>query len=302
MLNFDTGQLAALAEVIRTGSFERAAAVLGVTPSAVSQRIRALEERQGVVLIRRSQPCTGTEAGMRLFRHAEEVALLEHALERDLGGRDPAKRQTIRIAVNADSLATWFPAALAAAQAADPWLLFDLILDDQDHSADWLRRGEVVAAVTAHAGPVQGCDSAALGALRYLETASPAFVARHFPDGVTPQALAAAPALTFNRKDTLQARWIELKTGAGIVPPTHFLPASQAFVDAALLGLGWGMNPEPLVRPLIAATRLVALDPVLPLDTPLHWQTSRVARAALAPLTQAVRRVVPDWLVPATDG
>ncbi|MFD0982799.1 LysR family transcriptional regulator ArgP [Tropicimonas aquimaris] len=298
MLTIDTAQLAALAEVIRTGSFDRAAAVLGVTPSAISQRIRALEERQGAVLIRRGQPCTGTEAGMRLFRHAEEVALLEHALERDLGGGTPASRQTIRIAVNADSLATWFPNALAAAQAVDSGLLFDLILDDQDHSADWLRRGEVVAAVTAHASPIQGCDSHPLGALRYLATASPDFMSAHFPQGVTREALAEAPALTFDRKDALQARWISMKAGDGIVPPTHFLPASQAFVDAALLGIGWGMNPEPLARPLIAAGKLVALDPDLPLETPLHWQTSRVARAALAPLSAAVRQVAREWLEP----
>lgn len=299
MLKIDTAQLAALAEVIRTGSFDRAASTLGVTPSAVSQRIRALEERQGAVLVNRSHPCTGTDAGMRLFRHAEEVALLEHALQRDLGGRDPAVRQTIRIAVNADSLATWFPAALATAQAADLGLLFELILDDQDHSSDWLRRGDVVAAVTGHAAPVQGCDSTALGALRYLATASPDFMTAHFPDGVTREALETAPTLTFDRKDALQARWIELKTGAEMRPPTHYLPASQTFVDAALLGLGWGMNPEPLARPLIAEQRLVALDPALPLDTPLFWQTSRVARAALAPLSAAVVRTAPGWLEPA---
>ncbi|MFV0359629.1 LysR family transcriptional regulator ArgP [Tropicimonas sp.] len=296
MLNLDTAQLAALGEVIRTGSFERAAAALGITPSAVSQRIRQLEERLGTVVIRRGAPCTGTDTGMRLFRHAETVAMMEHSLMADLGATR-GERLSLRIATNADSLATWFLPALSAAQADDPGVGFDLILDDQDHSADWLRRGEVTAAVTAHAEPVQGCDSTALGALRYIATASPAFAERHFPQGVTADALRTAPALIFNRKDALQERWIAEKTGLPLVVPTHFLPASQAFVDAALLGLGWGMNPEVLVRAHLATGRLVALDPALPLDTPLYWQSSRATRAALTPLTRAVREAARHYLL-----
>ena len=72
--------LAALAAVVREGSFERAARKLHVTPSAVSQRIKQLEERTGQVLVQRGTPCTGTEAGRRLCLHLEQVALLENAL------------------------------------------------------------------------------------------------------------------------------------------------------------------------------------------------------------------------------
>ena len=53
----DYAALAALAAVIREGSFERAASALHVTPSAVSQRIRSLEERVGCALVVREQPC-----------------------------------------------------------------------------------------------------------------------------------------------------------------------------------------------------------------------------------------------------
>lgn len=300
MLNLDTAQLAALAEVLRTGSFDHASGVLGVTPSAISQRIRALEERLGTVLIIRGQPCTGTEAGRRLFRHAEEVALLERSLNTDLGGKEMLTGpRPVHIAANADSLATWFPAALAEAASDARDLRFDLTLDDQDYSAEWLRRGDVVAAVTAHGVPVQGCDSHAIGALRYIATASPEFMARHFPQGVTPVALAQAPTLVFNRKDELQSRWVKLKTGATPLIQPHYLPASQAFVDAALLGLGWGMNPEPLARQHLESGRLIALDPALPLDTPLHWQVSRIAREALAPLTAAIHRAARRNLISA---
>lgn len=292
----DYALLAALAAVIRTGSFERAAQQLHVTPSAVSQRVKLLEERMGAVLVVRGQPCTGTPAGQRLCQHVERVALLESELHHDLPSLAPATPPvTIRIAVNADSLATWFVAAMAA-MAEVRGCLFDLVLDDQDHSADWLRRGEVLAAVTASAKPVQGCDSTPLGALRYIATASPAFVRRHFPnglnaDGLNEQTIAQAPCLTFNSKDRLQALWLRQALGVEVAPPTHWLPSSQAFVDAALAGLGWGMNPEVLVAGHLRAGRLVALMPGQPLDVPLFWQRSRIASSTLADTTSAVRRV-----------
>jgi LysR family transcriptional regulator (chromosome initiation inhibitor) len=281
----DYALLAALAAVIRTGSFERAAQQLHVTPSAVSQRVKLLEERLGTILVVRGIPCTGTPAGQRLCQHVEQVSLLESELRHELPGIQHAGPPvTVRIAVNADSLATWFVAAMAQT----PDCLFDLVLDDQEHSADWLRRGEVLAAVTASAKPVQGCDSTPLGALRYIATASPAFVRRHFPEGLDDASLARAPRLTFNSKDRLQTRWTRQAFGTEIASPTHWLPSSQAFIDAALAGLGWGMNPEMLVAGHLRDGRLVALVPDQPLDVPLFWQRSRIASSTLADITRAV--------------
>jgi LysR family transcriptional regulator (chromosome initiation inhibitor) len=285
--------LMALAAVIRTGSFERAARQLHVTPSAVSQRVKLLEERLGTVLVVRGQPCTGTAAGQRLCQHVEQVALLESELRGALPGLSPADGPlTLRIAVNADSLATWFVAAMAEL----PGCLFDLVLDDQDHSAEWLRKGEVLAAVTASAAPVPGCNSHPLGALRYRATASPDYLRRHFADGVTVDALAKAPCLTFNRKDQLQAQWLRMvlndcDPAQAPTPPTHWLPSTHAFVDGALAGMGWGMNPDPLVVDHLAAGRLVELVPGRPLDVPLYWQQSRIAGTALGDLSRAVLQV-----------
>ncbi len=285
----DYALLAALAAVVRSGSFERAAQQLNVTPSAVSQRVKLLEERMGTVLVVRGSPCSGTPAGLRLSQHAERVSLLESELRDGLPGLpQDGPPVTVRMAVNADSLATWFVAAMAETSAKTGDLLYDLVLDDQDHSADWLRRGEVLAAVTSGGKPVQGCDSTALGALRYVATASPAFLRRHFPDGVNAASLARAPRLTFNGKDRLQAEWTRQAFGAEIASPTHWMPSTHAFVDAALAGLGWGMNPETLVAAHLRDGRLVALVPDQPLDVPLYWQRSRIASRTLADITRAV--------------
>lgn len=267
--------------------------MLNVTPSAISQRIKALEEKLGTVLVIRAQPCRGTVAGTRLARHCDDLRLLEQGLARDLGGTLQADRPTLRIAVNADSLATWFIPALAAL----PDVLFDLVIDDQDHSEALLRRGEVVAAVTALPDPVQGCDCHALGKLRYIATAAPGFHRRWFAQGVSVTALADAPALTFNAKDRLQTDWAQQIAGQRLTLSPHVIGSSQAFVDAALAGLGWGMNPEPLVRALLAAGRLVALRPDSPLDVSLYWQASRLAGTALSPLTRAVRAAAAGMLI-----
>lgn len=291
----DPAHLAALAAVHRRGSFELAATDLHVTPSAISQRLKALEERVGTLLIRRGTPCTATETGLRLIRHHDELALLEHALAADLPGIAPGPA-TLRIAVNADSLATWVIPALAATEG----FLFDIVIDDQDVSQDWLRRGEVAAAVTSHPGPLQGCDTIPLGALRYRATASPAFMARHLPDGPTPQALARAPAVVFSEKDRLQHLWADRVTGGATARtgfPIHRLASSHGFVDAALAGLGWCMNPESLVARHIAEGRLIDLAPGIPLDVPLHWQFARLTAPALAPLTRALQEAARAVLI-----
>jgi LysR family transcriptional regulator (chromosome initiation inhibitor) len=291
----DYALLSALASVVRTGSFEKAAEQLNVTPSAISQRIKLLEERIGTVLVVRGQPCLATEAGQRLCQHVEQVALLESSLRQNLPGLQPESRPvTLRIAVNADSLATWFIPAMA--QTED--FLFDLVVDDQDHSAEWLRRGEVVAAVTSHGKPVQGCNSHPLGALRYLATASPSFVERWLPDGLDEQSATRAPCLVFNRKDQLQAMWLRRALGVDVRPPAHWLPSSQAFVDAALAGLGWGMNLETTVKEHIREGRLVALAPSEPLEVPLYWQQSRIVGPLLADLTRAVLATARAMLPP----
>ena len=299
----DTPLLQALAAVVREGSFERAARALHVTPSAVSQRIRQAEERVGTVLVVRGQPCTATEAGARLCRHAQTVALLEKELRRDLPGLAPEPasrgRGSLRVAINADSLGTWFVDALAAFAQEDDTLV-DVLIDDQDHTSTWLKRGHVLAAVTSTATPVQGCKSRKLGALRYCATASPAFVARWFPQGLTAAALAEAPSLVFDHKDRLQEDWVRRVIGRDkrrdVDLPAHRLPSPQAFVAAALGGVGWGMNPEPLVRSHLAAGRLVELQPGRPLDVPLHWQMAQLPMAPLQALTRHVTRVSALWL------
>lgn len=287
----DYSALRAVSAVVQTGSFEKAAGILNVTPSAVSQRVKQLEERLGVVLIARGAPCTATEKGEWLCRHMENVGMLEGELLGHLPGLvdpgEPRQRVTLHIATNADSLGTWFVTAMSNFARRSQYLL-NIAVDDQDHTAGWLQRGRVIAAVTSLEKPIQGCRRISLGALRYHATASPEFIARYFAEGVTPEAIRNAPALTFNQKDRLQSRWIRQALGEDLTYPTHWLPSTQSFVDASLSGMGWGMNPAQLVREHLESGRLVALIPDTPLDVPLYWQMNRIAADRLTQLTHEV--------------
>ncbi|MEH3091130.1 LysR family transcriptional regulator ArgP [Agrobacterium cavarae] len=296
----DYAGLRAVAMVVQTGSFEKAALALHVTPSAISQRVKQLEERLGAVLILRGNPCTATEKGEWVCRHMEHVGMLESELFSQLpallSSDEVSSRVTLHIATNADSLGTWFLKAVSAFTHQSGFLL-NVAVDDQDHTAEWLQRGRVLAAVTSLEKPVQGCRVTPLGFLRYHATASPAFIDRYFPKSVTETELAQAPALTFNQKDRLQQQWISQVFGASIVHPTHWLPSTQSFVDAALLGMGWGMNPALLVRDHLAERRLVELVAGTPFDVPLFWQVNRLAADRLKSLTEVVVEVARRELV-----
>jgi LysR family transcriptional regulator (chromosome initiation inhibitor) len=285
-MTLDPVHLATFQAVIEHGSFDAAARVLHVTPSAVSQRIKALEQVVGQVLVRRTRPCVPTAAGQPLVRLGGQVALLEHeALDAARGALSGHARTRLAIVVNADSLAGWFLPALTVLPDVD----FDLHTDDEGHTADMLRDGTVMAAVTTERVPVQGCRVQRLGAMRYLAVASPAGHRAWFAGNDPAEAFTTAPMIRFNRKDTLQHRFARTITRRDIDPPTHFVPASASFTEAIRLGLGWGLVPEDVAHNDIAAGRLVQLADGHHLDVPLHWQYWRLESAALTALTAAVR-------------
>ncbi len=300
--SLDYAQLAALVAVAREGSFEAAAQALHISPSALSQRIKALEQSVGGVLLVRGKPSTVTPLGVPLLRHAQQVALLEQGLlsqwQSD-GGADAAKAATasLAVAVNADSLNTWFVGA-AADFVRLTGALIDVRVDDEAHTQEMLRRGEVLAAVSARAGAVQGCRSLRLGSLRYRATASPGFVARYFPDGLVSAAWARAPVLRFNAKDELQHRWLRRLTQLDVDPPAHRLPSTHAFVMGCEAGLGWALNPERLVREALTCGRLVDLAPEHPSDVTLYWQASRLRLPLLETLTACVQAHAREQLLP----
>ena len=273
-------QLEALVAVVERGTFEAAAAVLHITPSAVSQRIRSLESEVGQVLVRRGSPCTPTPVAEPLLRLARQTRLLQEEATAALGATTAT---TLAVAVNADSLATWFRGVLDAAAGWDGVAL-RLHVEDQAWSAGLLRRGDVLAAVTSEPTPVQGCSVTRLGTLRYVAAATPALLERHRRGDRTDWA--ALPMVDFNEKDSLQLSALR-RRGRALPRVVHRVPTSADFLEAVRRGLGWGMLPEPQLAEV--AADVVPLRALGAVDVPLHWQRWRLGSTLLDRLTDAVR-------------
>lgn len=282
-MEVDLAQLRALRAAVDAGTLDGAARDLHVTPSAISQRLKALEQATGRVLLVRSRPVRVTDHGRAVLRLAREVELLAADTARELA--DAARPVTLAVAVNADSLGTWLLPALAPLRDE---VLLDLHRADQDDTTALLRDGTVVAAVTAAATAVPGCTSTPLGALRYRPVAVPAFAHKWFRDGLTAAALGRAPVVHFDRDDDLQRGWLRRRTRGRADPPAHYVPSTEAFVQAVLAGMGWAMLSDlQLADPALSST-VVVLDPRAAVDVPLHWQRWKVRSPSLERLTETV--------------
>lgn len=289
-MEFPADQLRAFAAVIDTGTFDAAASRLQVTPSAVSQRIKALETQVGTVLIRRGKPAQPTTAGTVLLRLARQVDLLAAEAMAELsGGGIPdhemaPERAAVSVVVNADSLATWFPGTFTLL-AQDARLELEVLRADESVSAELLRSGAAMAAVTTDGRAVQGCTTEFLGTLRYSAMASPAFRKQWFA-GDPASGLAVAPVVDFDRSDQLQRSLLRSICGSEVRPPTHYVPDSSQFVRAVVDGLGWGMVPDAQDP---GQDSLVVLDPGWTQDVALYWQRWKLDSPALGRVSNAVR-------------
>ncbi|WP_042382511.1 LysR family transcriptional regulator ArgP [Streptacidiphilus melanogenes] len=282
-----------LLAVVDEGTFDAAAAVLHVTPSAVSQRVKALEQRTGRVLLTRTRPVRATEPGQVVVRYARQLARLEGDARTALGmdGESDAEAATaptwLAVAVNADSLATWFVPALAAL-AQDARIHLDLRREDESHTTQLLREGEVLAAVTSSPDPVSGCSVRRLGSMRYLPVATPRFATRWLT-GEPAQWAPRAPVVCFDRRDDLQDAFArELTGGRPAGRLRHYVPSSEGFAQAVTAGLGWGLVPEEEATAGLRSGALVEFLPGRTFDVPLFWQQWRLDSPALATVAEAV--------------
>jgi LysR family transcriptional regulator (chromosome initiation inhibitor) len=270
-MDVDLPQLETLVAVIDEGTLEAAARRLHITPSAVSQRLRALEVATGRVLVQRGRPATVTAAGEPVLRLARQVGLLVADTGRHLAPSGPGGAPVVPIAVNADSLATWALPALAPLAGTT---CLDLHSSDQTHTSALLRAGTVMGAVTSDAEPVAGCRVTPLGSMRYLPCAAPAFLDRWFADGPDAAALSAAPVVVFDRRDDLQHAYLRRHLSTTTDVPIHYVPSSADFLSAVALGFGWGMVPE--LQLTGGRHAITPFDPAGAVDVVLYWQQWRL--------------------------
>jgi LysR family transcriptional regulator (chromosome initiation inhibitor) len=305
-MDFQLDQLRAFIAVIDSGTFEAAARELQVTPSAISQRLKALELAIGRVLVQRVKPVRTTASGETVLRFARQITLLQNdaltALDANGGATDAvgqhdihARFTSIPLVINSDSLATWALPALARVQAVHR-VTFDVFREDQDHSTARLRDGSVMAAITSVSEPVQGCVVRPLGRMRYRPMANRQFVEAWFRDGVNAETLGRAPVVIYDRTDDLQDRYLHQRAGKAVSPSRHFIPASSEFASAVYLGLGWGMLPDAQIAQHEASGELVEFDPGAFMDVPLYWQQWKLHSPLLAAVADEIERTAAEQL------
>lgn len=290
----DARQLEALAAVLEQGGFGPAARALNLTLAAVSLRIKGLEASLGQRLLVRGKSVRATPAGQALLAHVKQLRLMESDLigglprGRSRGG-DPW--QSLGVAVNADSLSSWFLPGVAALLARHK-LLLDVLIDDQDHTHESLKNGDVVGCVSTQTQAMRGCLAESLGVMRYRCVASPARVRQcHTAGGaLSVHRLLAMPAVIFNRKDGLQDAFL-VQHFQLTAPqyPRHFLPAVDAFESALAHGLGWGMVPEGSLAGRAAPLQLAEILPGSAVDVALYWHHWERESESARRLTQAVK-------------
>lgn len=285
-LMFDYKLIEALAMVAREGSFDKAAKSLYITQSAVSQRVKLLEELMGQVLIVRSTPPKVTSAGRQLLKHYLQVKRLEDDLMEDVGKPSNGGYASLAVGINADSLAIWF------LETIRPFLLEEQVLleirvDDQEQTHRLLKDGEVMGCISSQEQPMQGCRIEYLGQMNYHMMAVPAFASRWFPNGFTLENVRLAPALMFDRKDDLHHKFLHQVIGE--VPaslPTHYVPSVEKYAEFLTMGLAYGMLPDMQSTPLVHTGQLIDISPENYVSVNLYWHCWSLKSKLLEKFTQ----------------
>ena len=282
--------------VAETGSFEQAALRLNITASAVTLRLQTLEKKLGHVLIVRERPCRPTLAGQSLLHYLQHSKLLEHNFLQNLTGQTANAFYQVNIATNADSLATWLLPLLKDLLIEEK-IVIHFQVDDQSQTHHLLEAGLVNACVTTESEAMKGCVAEYLGEMHYRFVATPDFIQRWFGQGVTRNALRAAPALIFNEKDDLHTQSIQKNFGLNPSQyPHHFIPSSTAFFDAITMGLGYGWLPDYQSKDLLAAGKLIELSTELSIDLALYWHHWNQQSIQLQKITAVVLQHAKDHM------
>ncbi len=280
--------LEAMATVIKERGFDKASQKLYITQSAVSQRVKLLEEQTGQILLARTNPPTATPAGHRLLKHYLQVKWLERDLFEDSSTSIDKQAESLAIGLNSDSLTTWFYAAV------EPFLkemnvTLDLRVDDQEETHKMLKEGTVMGCISSRKISMQGCNTTYLGSMNYRLTASPGFMSEFFPEGFISKAVKQAPAVIFNKKDTQHYQLLKTVFRKKITDiPIHYIPAVKEYARFITEGLGYGMLPDQTSEELLKTGKLIDITPSHHMLVKLYWHCWNLKSDLLDRFTSAL--------------
>ena len=268
---FDYRLIEAFASVISEKGFEKASDKLGLTQSAVSQRVRQLEDLMGKILIKRSNPPEVTDEGKKLFSHFRQVDFLEKEYLRTEHNKSSSEYIKFPVGVNADSLGTWFLPSVADF-VKNKRITLEVITADQTETDKLLKSGEVLGCISSTAKSIQGCRKEFLGVMRYIAVAAPEFQKRYFKNGITVKSLQTAPSVFFNRSDNLLEQFFSEKYDADFKNiPVNYIPSYETFIQSIVIQLGFGIVPEMQAEKYLKNKSLVNICPRHFINLELYW-------------------------------
>ncbi|SMF02667.1 LysR family transcriptional regulator ArgP [Pseudobacteriovorax antillogorgiicola] len=293
---YDYKLLAAMASVIHKGGFDHAAKHLHITQSAVSQRVRQLEEDVGRPLLIRSSPPTPTELGRLLMAHFMKVNLLESELKEQIDPKGPRAFTHLSVAINRDSLALWFIEAMGQF-LQDENIVLEVLAEDQELTHEHLKAGRVFGCVSARHTPLQGCQVEKLGTMTFYLTATPDFADKWFTKGVGQKSLLKAPGVIFDDKDHMLHDFLAKKFRITLeTPPLHVIPALAEYERFITAGLGYGLLAKSQVEEKFADGSLVDLAPGRNLPLDLYWHSWQLQSEVGAKFTKTLLKHAPPLL------
>jgi LysR family transcriptional regulator (chromosome initiation inhibitor) len=259
----------ALSCVLMMQSFEKAALKLHITQSAVSQRIKNLESYYGEPILIRTLPYRPTKLGNQLIRLLAQIQLLEENFVQERAATDSMPK--CAIALNRDSLETWFLGALSEKSLiAD--VIVEIIADDQEHTLEYFKNGLVSACLSTESKALKGAEAVYLGTMKYILTASQQFLKRYEFQNDLMSFFRKAPALQFDRNDHLHERYLKhyfANLDAEI--SYKIIPSVYGFKKYALLGFGYGLIPEIDIADELKTKKLLNMFPTRVWETKLYW-------------------------------
>ncbi len=276
----------ALYTVIETQNFELAAKKLLITQSAISQRIKGLESYYGEPILIRTLPYCATPLGTKLISLFKKIALLEDDFKREVGAS--TKKPQISIALNRDSLETWFLNLMEQDEIFKK-IALEIVSDDQELTLNYLKSGRVSACISTSAKEIQSGKAHFLGYMEYALVATPSFIQVHFANREPKIALQSAPAIQFDINDHLHKRYLEMFFGIKeSETPFHIVPSVDGFKKFALLGYGYALIPIIDIKKELQHKQLIEIFPDQRWKMPLYWHHWDVQSSIYRNLNSAI--------------
>lgn len=271
----------AFSAVVETGSFEKAGRKLCISQSAISQRIRLLEERLGKILIVRERPCKPTPFGAELYAYLQRASILENSFLKNITDKN-TKFRRLPIAASIGTFESLlFP--ILAKYCLFESLTIDIKIDTLSNTVDLLKKGEVQACVTSEPEMISGCSSVHLGNMVYCIVASESFIEKWFKNGINRESLRNAPSVLFNENEKIHFDFLETHFGlTKNMIPFHIIPSSDSYIAGLSYDLGYGLIPKCKLSQKVWDLGIKEISSEYRISIPLYWhQLSFISSSVL---------------------